>query len=267
MELVLLFPIFVLGLAIGSFVNVLIYRTLKNESPWEGRSYCDNCRRQLSWYENIPVVSYLVLGGKCRTCKKKISWTYPVVEMVTGLLFVWWGTLGFAFFQLTRSPLLYLQPLFWLFVGLVLVVIFFADFKYGIIPDFAVAALGLSSLLYRGFLVYVGEMQGRDFVLAVVSGLVALAAFFSLLVVTRGRGMGFGDVKFALVMGFLLGYPRVVVGFFLSFLLGGAVAVGLLLAGKKKFGQALAFGPFLIAGLILALLWGGQIWGWYFSLL
>ena len=135
MELVLLFPIFVLGLAIGSFVNVLIYRTLKNESPWEGRSYCDNCRRQLSWYENIPMVSYLVLGGKCRTCKKKISWTYPVVEMVTGLLFVWWGTLGFAFFQLTRSPLLYLQPLFWLFVGLVFWFGLFVGFWVVVVVD------------------------------------------------------------------------------------------------------------------------------------
>lgn len=262
-----LFPIFLLGLSIGSFVNVLIYRTLKGESPWFGRSYCDNCERQLNWFENIPVLSYLVLRGKCRTCKTKISWTYPLVEAITGLLFVWWATLGFAFFELTRAPLLYMQPTFWLFVGILLVVIFFADFMHGIIPDFAVIALGLASLLYRGFLVYEGAMQIADFKLALISGFVAFAFFLSLFVGTKGRGMGFGDVKFSLVMGFLLGYPKVLPGFFISFVLGGLVSMIMLAGGKKKFGQTLPFGPFLIVGLVLSLIWGNEIWGWYTSLM
>lgn len=258
---------FVIGLCVGSFVNVVIYRTLHGMSPYKGRSICDNCKRQLTWYENIPLVSYVVLGGKCRTCKKQIDWSYPVVEFATGLLFLWWASLGVAFFRLSTFPHLYLQPAFWLVVGIILVLVFFVDWLYGIIPDFAVATLGLLTLGYRVYLVTTGVMQASDFWLSVLAGLVSGLFFLALYLGTRGKGMGFGDVKFSVVMGFLLGYPKAIVGFFVSFLIGAVVGVGVLLYKKKMRGQRVPFGPFLILGLVIALVWGEEIWRWYMGVL
>jgi len=186
-----------------------------------------------------------------------------LVELTTGLLFVWWASLGVAFFRLTQAPLTYVQPLFWLLVGLVLVLVFFTDFLYGIIPDEAVAVLAVAAIVYRVFLVASGAMKPMDLVLSLVVGLGAFLFFYGLYKVTHEKGMGFGDVKFAPVMGFLLGYPRGLVGFFLAFVVGGVVASSLLLGGKRKIGQKVPFGPFLIIGLVAALLWGENLWIWY----
>jgi len=267
MTLTTLLIIFLLGLCVGSFVNVLIYRTLNGMSPYKGRSLCDKCRRQLSWYENIPVVSYVVLGGKCRTCKKKIDWSYPVVEFVTGLLFLWWGTLGLAFFKLSSFPHLYVQPVFWLVVGIILVVIFFADLLHMIIPDVALGSLIILTVAYRLYLVHSGVMQLNDLWLALFSGVVVSIAFLCLFLVTKGRGLGFGDVKFVFMMGLLLGFPKIVVGIFMAFLLGGMMGILLLGLRLKKMGQKVPFGPFLIGGLLIALVWGNGIWSWYMQFL
>jgi len=257
--------VFVMGLCVGSFVNVLIWRTLHGLSPYRGRSACDRCGRRLAWYENIPVLSYVVLRGRCRTCKKKIDWSYPVVEGVTGLLFLWWASLGFAFFQLTQTPLSVVQPAFWLIIGLVLVVVFFADLIYGIIPDFTVVLLGLVTLVYRLMLMKNGALAISDFVEAVVVGLIGGSFFLLLYLVTRGKGMGFGDVKYALVMGFLLGYPKGLVGMFVSFVMGGVVGVGLLITGKRKMKARVPFGPFLVGGTLIGLVWGNQLWWMYWN--
>lgn len=258
---------FIFGVCIGSFLNVLIYRSLNGYSPYKGRSFCDSCKRQLHWYENIPLVSFLVLQGKCRTCKKKIPWSYPLVEFTTGLLFLWWASLGFAFFRLTQSPLQVMQPLFWLAIGIILVIVFFTDLLYGIIPDYTVGLLTIITLSYRLILVSAGIMRPVDFGLSIVSGLVAAGLFLGLFVATKGRGIGFGDVKFAIPMGIILGFPKVIVGFFLSFVIGGVLGIVLLLSRQKKFGQTVPFGPFLIAGLLISLVWGNPIWHWYMSLL
>lgn len=255
--------VFGLGLCVGSFLNVVIYRMLNGDSPTRGRSYCDHCKRQLRWFENIPLLSFVVLRGKCRTCKKMIDRSYPMVEFGTGLLFLWWASLGFAFFRLTQSPLTFLQPGFWLLVGVALLVVFFTDLIYGIIPDVAVVVLGLSTLVYRLVLVGSGEMKVFDFGLSVLSGVVVFLVFLGLYLGTRGKGMGFGDVKFALVMGLLLGFPKAVVGVFLSFVLGGLVGVVLLATGRKKMKQKVPFGPFLVVGTVLALVWGEQMWHMY----
>lgn len=265
MQLEILLLMFALGLCIGSFINVVIYRTLHGDSPTRGRSYCDHCKRQLHWYENIPLLSFLALRGKCRTCHKKIDWTYPVVEFITGVLFVWWASLGLAFFNLTQFPSIFIQPLFWLIVGILLVIIFFTDLWYGIIPDFATISLGILSILYRLFLVLTDQMKTIDFIYSIISALVAFVLFFALYKGTKEKGIGFGDVKFAPVMAFLLGFPRVIVGFFSSFMVGGLVGVVLLTIGKKKFGQTVPFGPFLIIGLIIGLTYGTQLWQWYLS--
>lgn len=259
--------VFAMGAAVGSFVSVLIYRTLRGMNPYKGRSMCDYCKRQLAWYENVPLLSYVVLRGKCRTCKKKIDWSYPLVEFMTGVLFVWWLTLGFAFFRLSSFPLAYLQPIFWLVVGTMLLLIFFADLMHGIIPDLAIGVIGLLGLFYRSYLVSSSVMQVKDFLWSFGVGIVAMGFFWTLHVATKGRGMGFGDVKFSLIMGFILGFPKGLVGFFVSFVVGGVVGAMLLLVGKRKVGQTVPFGPFLVVGFVVALVWGEQLWSAYYSLL
>lgn len=269
MILVLLL-LFILGLAIGSFLNVVIYRTIHDESPAEGRSKCPHCHKQIAWYDNIPLISYLVLRGKCRHCKKSISWSYPVIELLTGLLFVWWYAGGFLLlqiFQLQDFPLVIIQPIFWLLVGMLLVIIFFTDLLYMVIPDYAVGLLLGLVVLYRVALVLSGVMQVTDLVWSVL-GMVGVGGFFfSLWFVTKGKGMGFGDVKFVFPMTLLVGWPAVMVTVLSSFILGGIVGGVLLLLKKKHLKQTVPFGPFLVLGTVLSLLYGDTIIHWYLALL
>lgn len=257
--------LFLLGLAVGSFLNVLISRTVEGESWVEGRSRCDHCGQQLVWYDNIPLVSFLWLRGQSRCCQQPIPLSYPLVELMTGLLFVWWYGVGFVFFQLTQAPFSVLQPLFWLLVGVLLVVILVADFLYMLIPDVAVGSLFTLTLVYRLYLVVSGVMQVRDLWLTILGMAVAVTLLGGLWLVTKGKGMGLGDVKYALPMSWLLGWPEILVGLFLAFVSGGLVASLLLLVGKKKIRQKIAFGPFLVLGTVLSLVWGELIFSWYWS--
>jgi len=259
--------LFVFGIVIGSFLNVLIYRTVHEESWVFGRSKCPKCKKQIAWYDNIPLVSFFVLRGKCRHCKKQISWSYPFIELITGLLFVWWFFIGFTFFRLSSQPFTVLQPGFWLSVGVLLIVVFFSDVIYGIIPDIAVVGLTFLGLLYRLLLFYSGIMYPLDF-WRTLGG--ALAAFLFLLALwygTKKRGIGLGDVKFAFPMGLITGWPGIVLALFLAFTVGAVVALGTVVTGQKKLSSRIAFGPFLVVGLIATLVWGQEILQWYFSLL
>lgn len=259
--------IFIFGLVIGSFLNVVILRTLRDESPMEGRSRCDSCRAQIAWYDNIPLLSYLILRGKCRMCRAPIPPLHPIVEATTGILFVWWYMWGFVFFQLTQQPFVVIQPLFWLTVAVLLVIIFFSDLIAFIIPDFAVGSLFVIALMYRIALVTFGIMQPTDFFMTILV-MIGNAGFFLLLfILTRGKGMGFGDVKYALPMALLLGWPGTLVGVFLSFVLGSLIGVALLMSGKRKLKQPIPFGPFLIAGTVITLVIGEQLLQWYISMI
>lgn len=255
--------LFILGLAVGSFLNVLIYRTVKGESWLMGRSYCDHCQKKIVWYDNIPLFSYLWLRGKSRCCGRKIPLSYPLVEVMTGSLFVWWYAAGSLFFKLTQAPFQTLQPLFWLAVGTLLLVIFFSDLLHMIIPDLVVGALLLLTIFYRLYLVVSGIMQWQDFWLMLGGMVLGLAVIGGLWLVTKGKGMGFGDVKFVVPMAWLLGWPKIMVGLFLAFFIGGVIALVLLILGQKKLEQKIAFGPFLVMATVLSLLWGDAIFSWY----
>jgi leader peptidase (prepilin peptidase)/N-methyltransferase len=259
--------LFILGTALGSFINVVIYRTVKGESWVLGRSKCEQCHRQLRWYDNVPLLSFVFLRGKCRFCRTPIAIDHPVVEFLTGLLFVWWYWGGMLFFQLTQRPFLVLQPLFWLVVGILLLIIFFADIRYYLIPDIAVGLLLVMTICYRLGLTIMGIMQVDDLLKAGMGVGLAVALFGGLWLITRGRGMGLGDVKFAAPMALLLGWPNIVVGVFLAFVLGAVVGVGLLMMGKKRFGQVIPFGPFLVMSTIITLVWGDALLQWYVQLL
>ena len=260
--------LFFLGAVIGSFLNVVIYRTFASGESWVwGRSHCDNCGKQINWYDNIPLFSYFVLGGKCRYCKTPISLSNPVIEFLTGTLLVWWYWGGTIFFRLTEQPFHYVQPLFWLLVGLLLVIIFFADALYSIIPDEAVALLAGLTFLYRTSLTFLHIMQPLDFGRAIVAAVLCSFFFWLLWFVTKGRGMGLGDVKFAIPFALLLGWPDVLIGLMLSFLIGAIISIILMLLKKKKLKQTIPFGTFMVVALVITLLFGNVILKWYMGML
>lgn len=255
--------LFLMGLVFGSFLNVVIFRTTHGTSPLVGRSMCPRCKKQISWRYNIPLISFFWLRGRCANCGKKISWQYPVVEFMTGILFVWWYAMGSGFFMLVEKPWLIIQPLFWLLVAMGLLVVLVADWRYGIIPDSVNLFLIVVSVGYRLALLFGGKMETGDFVRAILSGAILGGFFWLLWFLTKGRGFGFGDVKLAPSLGLILGWPRVIVGVFLAFVIGAVVSILLIALRKKKFKQTIAFGPFLVLGTVIALVFGGSIWGWY----
>lgn len=258
--------LFVMGLVIGSFLNVVIYRMVNNDSPLRGRSYCDSCKRAIAWYDNIPLISFLLLKRKCRHCGEPIPWAYPAVEFITGALFVWWYFIGSTFFQLTAKPFLVIQPLFWLFAGILLVMIFFTDFMYYLIPDSAVFLLTVITFVYRLFLTNQNIMMARDFQLALGCAVGASLFFLSLFLLTRGKGMGFGDVKLAFPLGLILGWPNTLVAVFLAFIIGAVAGLIAMSLKKKKLKSTIPFGPFLVLGTFIALLWGNDLVRMYLSL-
>ena len=259
--------LFVLGTMVGSFLNVVMMRSIRGENWVKGRSHCDDCGRQLSWYENIPLFSYIVLRGHCRTCRKPISISHPVVEFLTGSLFVWWLWGGSFFFRLTQHPFLYIQPIFWLIVGIILIIIFFADIRYYIIPDEAVLILTVMTLLYRVALIASLVMRPIDFGYTLLGTTGCVAFFAALWWFTKGKGMGFGDVKFMIPFGLLLGWPNMVLGVGLAFVIGAATCIPLVLFGKKKLKNAVPFGPFLVVSTVVTLVAGSRMLEWYFQLL
>lgn len=259
--------LFFMGAAVGSFLNVVIYRSLNDESWVTGRSRCDHCRKKIHWYDNIPLVSYVVLRAKCRFCKKPIALSHPVVEVLVGSLFVWWYLFGTFFFNLTQQPFEILQPAFWLSVGVILIAIFVTDYLYYIIPDPFVLILLVLTFIYRISLVTFGIMQLNDLFLAIIGMLLSVSFIGSLWFFTKGKGMGFGDVKLMVPLSLLMGWPSTLVGLFLSFMLGGFLGGFLLLVKKRKLKQVIPFGPFLIMGTFISLIWGDQIINWYLSFL
>lgn len=260
--------IFILGSAVGSFLNVLVYRSTRGQDWVKGRSRCEHCRKRISWYENIPLLSYLVLRGRCSGCAQPIDPIHPLVEFLTGSLFLWWYLVGFLFFHLSSAPMQTIQPLFWLIVGVLCVVIFVTDIKHMLIPTWAVGALLGLTLLYRVTLMLTGAMQLTDFLGSLLAAGVTAGFFFFLHAVTRGKGFGFGDVQLIVPLSLILGsWQRVTVAVFLAFITGAATGIALILFGKKQLKQAVPFGPFLLLGTLLALVWGYDLWDWYVKII
>lgn len=232
-----------------------------------GRSRCDTCRRELQWFELIPLFSFIFLRGRCRTCKTEIDIMHPVVEGLTGSLFVWWWLIGFAFFQLGTQPLQILQSLFWLSIGVVFIAIFISDLVAFIIPDWCLLWIFFATLVYRLVLIAAGAYNPVDLAKAILMASVLLTAFLALWLFTKGKGMGFGDVKFVFILGVLLGWPNGLVAVAVAFLSGAVLGLVLMSLHKGGLKTALPFGPFLIAGALTALVWGQDLVHWYQRLL
>jgi len=232
--------IFVFGLVTGSFLNVVIYRLPRGLGFVKGRSFCPKCKRKISWFDNVPLISFILLKGHCRFCRKPISLRYPLVELLTGGIFY-------------LSYLSHLSFLSYpLFCGLI--VIFFIDLEHQIIPDEIVTPLSILFFLY--FLITDRQLLITNYL---ITGIVSFLFLYSIYLLTKGKGMGFGDVKLAFLIGLVLGWPKVVVAFYLAFLTGAFFGIILILLGKAKLKQKIAFGPFLVFSTIVSFLWGEEI--------
>src|SRR3989344_5711223 len=241
--------LFFIGACIGSFLNVLI-DSLPNKETIFGRSHCDFCRKKIPWYDLIPLASFIFLRGYTRCCRKKLSFFYPLVEGLTGLFFV-----AVYVFIPTQTSI----EKFALF-GVIscLIVIFFADAKYTIIPDEILIACAIFSLPF--FL-----QNPRDHLVSAV----ALYLFFQIIhSLSKGHAMGFGDVKFAGVIGFLQGFKVGVLSVYLAFLIGGLIGMVLVGVHQKKMKSKIAFGPFLVMGILITLFFEKELFllidQWFF---
>jgi prepilin signal peptidase PulO-like enzyme (type II secretory pathway) len=235
---------FIVGSTFGSFLNVLIDRLSTGRPFVKGRSYCEHCKKTLKSRDLIPLISYLLLRGKCRFCKAKIPPRLFVVELIVGLLFV-----GIAL-QVMSTSLLLLPAVLLTIILLSFIGIFFADIVYGIIPDMLVFISIIASTLF----VFVSKQPIQNHLFA---GLGSLVFFFLLFAITRGRGMGFGDVKLSFVLGLLLGFPMIIVALYIAFLTGAAISIILVIWRKIRFfGGTIPFGPFLIGGTVITLFFG-----------
>lgn len=249
---------FIFGLLFGSFLNVLILRDDRRFTIWTGRSECPHCHRMLRWYELVPVVSFLLQGGKCRGCKKPISWQYPLVELTMGIVAVgacWYGAVERGSWLLTGS----------LFVSMLLfVAVAGIDIMTMTVPlDYTVAA-GVVGALGQGLS---GNVSFTDLTLGCVVGAGSIIAVILLWkAVTRKDGMGSGDIWVAGAVGAAVGYPLVVVSLITAVYAGAIVGIAAIILKKKQLGSQVPFGPFLVFGGAVALLYGERVIHWYLNL-
>ena len=243
-----------LGLLVGSFLNVVIWRVPRKESVVAPRSHCPGCDALISPRDNVPVLSWILLRGRCRHCQTKISVRYPLIEIGCAALF---AALGARFAHSWALPA-------YLVLGAGLIALSAIDLEHYILPNRIVYPLGIAAVP----LLALGAGLDGDwwaFVRALIGAVCAFAALFAIHVASP-RGMGFGDVRLSFVLGLYLGYLGaldVVVGLFLGFLYGALIGIALMAFRKRGRRQHIPFGPFLAAGTLTIVLVGGPILDWY----
>ncbi|OHA12906.1 MAG: hypothetical protein A2909_02135 [Candidatus Tagabacteria bacterium RIFCSPLOWO2_01_FULL_39_11] len=266
-----MFAIFILGAIMGSFLNVVIFRFNTGESIVKTGSRCFSCGKKLKWFELIPILSFLIQKGRCGGCKSKISWQYPIVELITGVIFL------LVFLKITgyRLPVTGYYPFnnlptiiyFWIIFSLLMVISVY-DFHHKIIPNKIVYLLIFFSLFSSlfdvlGFGLGIWGLFGAwdfgfeipKFALSFLTGLFLFAFFALLWLVSRGRWIGFGDAKLAFATGLFLGWPRGLFAVISSFWIGGAIGILLLIFSKKTTMKSqIPFGPFLALSAFLVFL-------------
>lgn len=250
--------IFLFGLIIGSFLNAVIYRLKFGGSIICGRSKCPHCQHILGFLDLFPVLSFIFLRGRCKYCHKRISVQYPLVEFLTALLFILVYNFQFSIFN--YRDLFYF--LYVLFIICCLIVIFVYDLKHFLILDKVLIFAAIFSVIFQ-IILFILDRNIFHF-WSLLYGLLIIGCFLGALhFLSRGKWLGLGDVKFGLLMALWLGSPKVVVALFFAFVIGGIFSAILLVLRKKKLKSQIPFGPFLVAGTFIALLWGEQIFQWY----
>jgi leader peptidase (prepilin peptidase)/N-methyltransferase len=238
----------VLGLVVGSFLNVVIARVPEGRSVWRPRSACPACGALIAWYDNVPVLSFLALRGRCRSCGVAIPWRYPIIELLTGAAFALaYFARGLGVDFAVASALL-----------ATLIAITAIDLRHQIIPD-VITLPGIAA----GFVASLatGRVSWLDSLIGIAVG----GGIFLVIILVSGGGMGGGDMKLGAMLGAFLGWKLGLLALLMAVLAGGAVAIGLLALGRKGRKEAIPFGPFLALGGAASLLWGHEILDWYLS--
>lgn len=244
--------IFIFGICVGSFLNCVIYRLEQRKGFLAGRSYCPKCKNELNWQDLIPIISFFLLKGRCRYCKEKISFQYPLVEFFTGLLFVL-----IIFYHLPFT-------IYHLLIICFLVIIFVYDLKHYIIPDKIIyPAIIVSGIWYLVSSIFFDFYTKYEILNTTYSALAVGGFFLTIVLVSKGKWMGRGDIKLSFFMGLFLGFPKILVALFFSFLIGAIIGTGLIIFRKKTLKSEVPFGPFLVIGTFIALFWSEQIINWY----
>lgn len=245
--------VFLLGLVIGSFLNVCIYRIPRKESIVFPASHCTKCDHPLKWYDLVPVFSFLFLRGKCRYCKEKITPRYALVELLNGIMYM----ILFYFFNLS------IDFIFYAIITSVLIIITFIDLEHMEIPNVLVLILLITSIVHKGINYFIFDIDFK--LLSSILGLLVSSILFLLIIVVSKGGMGGGDMTLIGALGFILGFKKIILTIALSFLLGAIISVFLLLSRIKSRKDPIPFGPFIILGFFITLFWGDLMISWYIN--
>lgn len=252
--------LFIFGVCIGSFLNVLIDR-LSNDETILGRSHCDHCKKTLTSKELIPIISFLSQKARCRNCHKKLSWLYPAVELLTGVTFVLvWFYLPTDFLAaaypnlvsvINEGSIIPLTIVKLCMLGIIscIIVMFFADLKYFIIPDWVQLGLAYFALL----LFFIGDINLQTIVYRLGSGIIVMLPMLAIYLFTKGRGLGFGDVKLAANLGFFMGIQYALAALYMSFIIGALIGTAILLVKRGTLKTKIPFGPFILIGTLLVI--------------
>lgn len=246
--------VFIFGAIIGSFLNCLIWRLHKSESIM-GRSYCPKCKGKIIWYDNIPILSYLFLRGKCRKCHKRIAVQYPLIELVAGILFLVAffmnyksRVLGITNYELFDSQFV-IQLLRDWFLICIMIIIFIYDLRWYMILDIVTIPACLIIFILNLFI-------GISWLNLLISGIIGGSFFLIQFLVSGGKWIGGGDIRLGLLIGLALGWPNVLLAVFLAYIIGSFVGVGLIVFGQKKWSSKLPLGTFLSLSSIIILFFG-----------
>lgn len=243
--------IFILGLIVGSFSNVCIYRIPRNESIIYPASHCPKCRSKIKPVDNIPLLSFILLKGRCRNCKSKISIQYPIVEFLTGLTYL----IIYLIYGLS------IQTLIYIILSSALIIIAFIDLNEQIVPDVISLpgiTIGFTLSFFVPYISFINSALG-----VIVGGGIILIIGLAGSVIFKKEAMGGGDVKLAAMIGAFLGWRYIIISLFLGFFLGALAGIILILSKIKSREDVVPFGPFIVLGSLITLLWGEKIISWY----
>jgi len=253
--------IFIIGVALGSFINALVYRLHHKLNFISARSHCPLCQHNLVWYELIPIVSFIFLRGRCRRCNKKISWQYPIVEIICGTLFLLIYQTQVLSSQTILPPnfveVVYISGFYVLTIFLV--IIFLYDLKYYLILDIITFPAMLVAVLWQ----MIVDFSLTNFINILLAATVGGGFFLLQFLVSKGKWIGGGDIRLGALLGFILGWPDILAGLMLAYVIGAIFSLGMVLLKKKRWGAQIPFGTFLTIGAFIALLWGDKIIRWY----
>lgn len=247
----------ILGLCFGSFLNVVIYRVPLGMSLAKPDSHCTKCDYFLKWYDNIPVISYIMLGGKCRKCKQPISPRYMLVELFTCLCFL---ACVFLFY---KSSIVY--AVVSAAVCCILICVFFIDLEHLYIPDrlqIAIAIFGIVAIFFDDFTVWYDHIIG-----SIAGGGVFLLIYYGAILALKKEGLGFGDVKLAFATGLLLGWQKFILAMLIASVSACLVLIPIKFIKRAERDAEFPFGPFIAVGVFVAMLFGADIISWYVGLL